>query len=240
MKKIIALILVLTTIFLVSCTKSQDTESQTEVTQETTFGRTTQIGDYITFGSYEQDNDASNGKEPIEWLVLSKTDSELLVISKYVLDSKPFDVEYDTSAWEKCSLRSWLNNDFFNEAFSSEEQARICEDYLIAELSPYADEEIYDKYPKLDIGNNTYDKIYLLSASQVESLFDSDLSMRCAPTEYALAQGSKIEDNSRHYTSWMVRTSTGAFCSLVTVMATGGLNYLGGYNNIRPAMRISY
>ena len=31
-----------------------------------------QIGDYITFGSYEQDNDISNGKEDIEWLVLDR------------------------------------------------------------------------------------------------------------------------------------------------------------------------
>ena len=31
-----------------------------------------QVGTYVTFGSYEQDNDLSNGKEDIEWLVLAR------------------------------------------------------------------------------------------------------------------------------------------------------------------------
>ncbi|MBP3696995.1 MAG: hypothetical protein J6J45_05560, partial [Clostridia bacterium] len=69
----------------------------------------TQVGDYITFGSYEQDNDLSNGKEPIEWLVLDKQDGKVLVISKYALDAKPYNDEYVDVTWETCTLRSWLN-----------------------------------------------------------------------------------------------------------------------------------
>ena len=29
-------------------------------------------GDYISFGSYEQDNDTTNGSEPIDWLSISQ------------------------------------------------------------------------------------------------------------------------------------------------------------------------
>lgn len=41
------------------------------------------VGSYVKFGSYEQDNDLSNGKEKIEWLVLDLQANEALLISKY-------------------------------------------------------------------------------------------------------------------------------------------------------------
>ena len=39
------------------------------------------IGEYFAFGVYEQDNDLTNGKEPIEWLVLDVQDGEDLLLS---------------------------------------------------------------------------------------------------------------------------------------------------------------
>lgn len=39
-------------------------------------------GDYVFFGAYEQDNNTSNGKEDVEWLVLEVKDGKALVISK--------------------------------------------------------------------------------------------------------------------------------------------------------------
>jgi len=44
-----------------------------------------QVGDIITIGLYEQDNISSNGEEPIEWVILEKTESAALVITKYCL-----------------------------------------------------------------------------------------------------------------------------------------------------------
>jgi len=35
------------------------------------------IGDYVIMGRYEQDNDLSNGAEPIEWVVIEKTDGSM-------------------------------------------------------------------------------------------------------------------------------------------------------------------
>ena len=42
-----------------------------------------QVGDIIEFGSYEQDNDSSNGSEPIKWRVLEVSDGSALVVSEY-------------------------------------------------------------------------------------------------------------------------------------------------------------
>lgn len=67
---------------------------------------------YIKFGHYEQDNDASNGKEAIEWEVLGYEDGELLLISRYILDAVPYNYEWTDVTWETCALRKWLNDDF--------------------------------------------------------------------------------------------------------------------------------
>lgn len=63
------------------------------------------VGSIIKFGKYEQDNDTSNGKEDIEWLVLAKENSNVLLISKKALDCKPYHSSYDSISWKECSLR---------------------------------------------------------------------------------------------------------------------------------------
>ncbi len=80
-------------------------------------------GDTIVFGKYEQDNVTSNGEEYIEWLVLDNDGEKVLVISKDVLDWMRF--SGSTTVWEYSELREWLNNDFYNSAFTSEEQSSI-------------------------------------------------------------------------------------------------------------------
>lgn len=49
----------------------------------------------------------------------------MLVISKYALDGQKYHSSYTDRSWAKSSLRLWLNEDFFNEAFNEEEQKRI-------------------------------------------------------------------------------------------------------------------
>ena len=75
------------------------------------------VGETVFFGHYEQDNDLSNGKEPIEWIVLDVQDGKSLLLSKYVLDAQPYDYSASTNVWKDCTLRKWLNNEFVKEAF---------------------------------------------------------------------------------------------------------------------------
>lgn len=86
--------------------------------RKSTIDKNVKVGDYVTFGSYEQDNDTSNGKEPVEWLVLDVQSDKALLLSKYVLDEKAYNDEEIYVTWEGCSLRNWLNNDFTNSAFT--------------------------------------------------------------------------------------------------------------------------
>ena len=82
------------------------------------------VGENITFGHYEQDNNTSNGKEPITWRILDKNSSgQYLIISEKVLDNKPYNAESTDITWEESTLRSWLNGSFIDTAFSEEEKA---------------------------------------------------------------------------------------------------------------------
>ena len=153
------------------------------------------IGDYVTFGTYEQDNDESNGAEAIEWQVLDKKDGKVLLLSKYALDAKPYHEERKGVKWETCTMRSWLNEDFYKTAFTSAEQKCIAETYVINENNP--------KWGTwgTDGGNNTYDKVFLLSIDEVTTYFDSnpganDLARRAKVTEYAKAQGGWYDDDT--------------------------------------------
>ena len=44
-------------------------------------GANMHVGDTVVFGSYEQDNDKSNGTEPIEWIVLDEKGGRYLLLS---------------------------------------------------------------------------------------------------------------------------------------------------------------
>ena len=51
------------------------------------------VGNTVVFGNYEQDNDTSNGKEPIEWIIISEENDRRLLVSKYILDVQPFNTD---------------------------------------------------------------------------------------------------------------------------------------------------
>ncbi len=114
--------------------------------------------DTFFFGVYEQDNDLSNGKEPIEWIVLSKENGEVFATSKYLIENMPYNDENVGTTWETCTLRKWLNEDFLNEAFTDEERSRLKAQYLIN------GDNVKNG---LDGGNDTVDRIFLLSYDDV-------------------------------------------------------------------------
>lgn len=96
------------------------------------------LNSLITFGSYEQDNNFGNGLEPIEWRVFDVQDGIAYLISEKILDSHYAGVEYDRSKfdlggtylWEVSTLRKWLNEVFYNNAFSSAEKEVLSPIYV--------------------------------------------------------------------------------------------------------------
>lgn len=198
-----------------------------------------EVGSYFVFGSYEQDNDTDNGKEDIEWIVLEKKDDRLLVISKYALDCKQYNESNSSVTWETCTLRKWLNGDFINEAFSSEEKSQISE----VTVSADANSE-YNTNP----GNDTKDKVFLLSIDEVNKYFNTDEARMCAPTAYAKAQGawtsSDYELTSGEATCWWwLRSPSYSRSNAASVRKYGSVHYNGSdvhndSDSVRPALWI--
>lgn len=153
-----------------------------------------QPGKYITFGHYPQ---TSEGKDntPIEWLILERDGLNALVVSKYGLDAQPYNIDFNDVTWEKCTLRTWLNDTFYNKAFSADEQAAI--------LTTNVDNSKNQCYSGWDTngGNNTQDKVFLLSYKEAYVYFDvtgynsSSKKSRVAPTAYAIAQGADVNSD---------------------------------------------
>lgn len=145
------------------------------------------VGASVFYGAYEQDGNADNGAEPIEWIVLSVEGDKSLLISRYALDVIPYDQANKNPTWEKCSLRTWLNNDFFMSAFSEEEQKHI----LCTEVSNkgLANNSVMEG--SFD-GNDTTDRIYCLSADEAETYFADKGSRICFATTYSIDKGIKL------------------------------------------------
>ena len=84
-----------------------------------------EVGSTITMGLYEQDNDLTNGAEPIEWRVLAIEGDEALLVSRYALDARAYNDHGGVTSWVTSSLRAWLSNEFYQTAFTDEERACI-------------------------------------------------------------------------------------------------------------------
>lgn len=163
------------------------------------------IGDVFTLGTYEQDNNIANGAEDIEWIVYKKIDDKTYkCISKYVLDSRAFLEDkgsysvYEGAGtvinnWGGSDLRRWLNNDFYNTAFSDTDKNVI----VASNNSVYE----WADLKASSLSKGTYeDKVCLINwgesvASDVNGEF---FCVKVTP--YAQAQGARtVGDGTREH-----------------------------------------
>ncbi len=207
-------------------------------------------GEIISFGRFEQDNNTDNGTETIEWIVLdvNEKDNKALLLSRYGLCSRQYNTRLTDVTWEKCTLRSWLNEEFLKSVFSKPEQAAI----LMTEV----DNGPLQGYSgwKTKGGNDTKDKLFLLSYAEANRYLgvtvssDTNTEARVAPTAYAIAQGaSKAEAyktaDGHAGGEWWLRSPGYYQHNASYVSCAGSFLYIAanyGYNAIvvRPALWI--
>ncbi len=191
-----------------------------------------QVGDIITFGTYEQDNKTANGQEEIEWKVLEKDQNgKMFVVSRYALDCRHYHSKPEKVTWETSDIRSWLNNDFYNTAFTASERAKINTTTL--ENRDNAD---YNT----DGGNDTKDKIFLLSIDEAKAYLPSTVERVCIATKYAESQGSQLEGLTRSC-RWWLRSPGSTLYNASFVKVDGFILQLGTpvsveKRSVRPAM----
>ncbi len=187
--------------------------------------------DTVNFGSYIQKANTTE-KEPIEWLVLDEMGDKKLLISRYCLDCHQFNPKHTEITWAASEIRKWLNEVFINDAFSADEQKRICEISLHT--------------PKNDVyntpgGKDTEDKIFFLDLEEAQKYFYVNNERACDSTPYARQQGAYVYSGA----SWWWLRSPGAnrkfaadvhISGAVFPLGDFGISFLHG---VRPALWIN-
>ena len=190
-----------------------------------------QPGKIVQFCRYPQTTEG-NDDTMIEWQVLDRDGRNALLISRYGLDVQPYTCPHAQVTWEQCTLRIWLNDTFANRAFSQKEQQAI----LMTTVANGSDEG----YWKTDGGNDTQDKIFLLSYRQAEQYFDvtidndENMKSRMQPTDYALAHGAGKR-------GWWLRSQGPEQDTAARVYSVGALDYdfTGFEECVRPALWVN-
>ena len=167
---------------LIGCGKSEGPVAESTVPLER--------GEHIMYGSYQG--------EAIEWRVLDKKGDEVLLLSEYGLDAQPFDTSgKERVLWKDSTIRKWLNNDFYNSAFSEKEKQ-----YIVLSSSEGFEEYnepayLTSKKPYGHLERETDDKLFFLSYTELVAYFAEDpyggyysdhyshSEILCYPTEYA-------------------------------------------------------
>jgi hypothetical protein len=108
------------------------------------------------------------GKKLIEfggysWRVLNVEEDSALLITDSIVDVRAYHDEYVDTIWEKSTLREYLNGDFYN-SFSASDRSQILLTHVINANSAQKG------YPG---GNDTDDKIFLLSLDEANTYFGS-------------------------------------------------------------------
>ena len=193
--------------------------------------------------------------EPLKWQVLDPKKG--LVLSKSIIDSQAYsntiykngtDAYGFTAYWNNASytkyandyatssIRKWLNEDFYNTAFTSAQKQNI----LPTTLNNSAYSTDCSKYDSV----STTDNVFLLSYSEARNApygFTDSETRKAVGTDYAKAQGLSVSSNKCSY--WRLR-SAGSYskyaCSVYSVGYVD-INYYvnDSYFGVRPALRLS-
>ncbi|MEL7570586.1 MAG: DUF6273 domain-containing protein [Eubacteriaceae bacterium] len=154
-------------------------------------------GEIIYYGNYEQDNNTANGKEAIQWLVLSVEKNKALLISYMCIDCKKYNENNTSVTWETCTLRKWLNTDFLNNAFTIDEQKKIITTTLKNVNNP-----VYEGIG----GKDTKDKIFFLGIYDFKYITSPNYIL-AESTAYAISKGANV--NYKTNKSWWWLRSPG-------------------------------
>ena len=189
------------------------------------------VGKTIEFGNYPQDKDGT--EKPIEWIVMKKEGNQVLLLSKYVLDAKPYNEELEEVTWETSDIRQWLNNEFYTTAFNKAEKAKI--------QTSLIKNEDNSKYGT-NGGNDTEDKVFLLSEKETETLFSNKEERIAKATEYATKSGVYV--NEEKAACWWLRSPGYKSDNAAEVDYDGwvyrhGYDVDGNHDGVRPALHLN-
>ena len=216
--------------------------------------------DNIYFGTYFQSNGST--KEPVKWRVLSNGNQQLFLLSDQNLEVFQYHTEQENVTWETSTIRSWLNgygasanaggsngtdytgDNFLDAAFSAKEQAAIAETAVVNDDNK---DDIYGTNG--DGGNNTNDRIFLLSIAEAEnrSYFPKGSNSRFSANTVYVADGGKLKcymNEAGELDGWWLRSPGFDNSMAAFIEEDGGGVYEGDPVNtkgtaVRPAFNLN-
>ena len=179
------------------------------------------------------------------WLVLDEDEEEnkILILSEFVLFDKMYNDTFRYVTWEDSTIRSYLNNEFFN-SFSPEERRRIAETRVINNGRMAFFEHTFDTWyiPAgndtwyVPGGNDTDDRIFLLS-------FDEMIKYFPIRVDRAVFRSREEVHSPRSGWAWWLRSPGADNFTGIQVVLFGfyqdGHQVNGGFGvafGVRPAM----
>lgn len=179
-------------------------------------------GDKVALGNY-------NGEE-LQWIVASSTGDKMLLISQKAIESKEYTSGEDTCTWDAAPIREWLNNEFIETAFSSEEKTVILDTEVVQDENP--------EY-EVELGETTVDKVFLLSIKEANKYLPTKKYRKCSASNYVKANSKNVNNG---VISWWLRTP-GEKKGATYVFDDGVVYNIGTMPNfelgVRPAMWVS-
>ena len=211
--------------------------------------------------TYQENNGYTTGNvywfkyEPIKWRVLDPSTG--LIMCDIAIDSQAYNnysyyngseeygdssCTYYASNYAKSSIRAWLNNDFYNTAFSSDQKSNIVSTTLDNSSTRSS---AYD-------APSTTDKIFLLSDNDSinsnygfnSSYSTDDTARQLKSTDYAKCQGccQETSDSYRGDCWWWLRSPD--YSNDARAIRNDGYSYDGNgvsstYIGVVPALRLS-
>ena len=214
--------------------------------------------DNVYFGNYYQSNVIT--EEPVKWRVLSNTGGQLFLLSDQNLDVFQYHTENEDVTWETSTMRSWLNgydafsntggssgidytgDNFLDAAFSAKEQNAIVKTAVVNDDNPDCG---------TDGGNNTTDRIFLLSIDEALDLryFPKGSNNRYATNTLYVAEGGRLEtymngEDDGYLDNWWLRSPGRDNQYAAFIEQDGGDVFEGEWVNdkssaVRPAFNLN-
>ena len=190
-------------------------------------------GDKVYFGNYYINS--KDVKEPVLWQVLESDGQKALLITDYGVDNHCYHTEDTEITYENSSVRAFLNNELFENMFDESQKAAVIE----TEISNTPNVEYGNNTPA---GNDTKDKLFLLSIDEARYLFADNKSRRMGVTPYCK---SLMSDSPAKNYGWWLRSPGESMDTASTVVFDGYVRFSGHKVNfftntyvIRPAVYV--
>ena len=163
--------------------------------------------------------------EPIKWRILKESDGKALILADLALDSQQFDYtggySYSNN-YANSTIRAWLNNKFYNTAFTSLQKDLI----EITNVDNSVSSTGYSSNPY--VCENTEDNVFLLSYKEASTYLTSDSERQMKSSDYAKSQGcSQWTDSSyKGNCDWWLRSPCDDYSDSARDVSRDGL--IGG------------